>query len=390
MEPSLIEIDLLQISWKDIIQATNNFYDDNLIGIGGYGNHYRGELSRSEGKLMVVCKQFNTSGDHDTLRRLLMSQYKLRHENLVSLVGLCDEQSDEHIFIYEYMTRGSLAGYLSDTTILTWLKRVQICLDAARGLDFLHNSRDIHGLMVHSNLTSAKILLDVNWHAKIEDVSSSEKVKQEDLYSIFENAKYRGEIGYIDPLLFETGLITEESDVYSFGVILFEVLCGRRVSENSEDDEHLTMLARLHYEGGTLTKIIDPILRKQMNLDSLKTFSDIAYRCLEWKREARPKITEIVKNFETILRLQQEYETALAIQKLLFFERVVIVVVLVDEDDGGAAICVTDGGLTGDSGVDEVGAETKGGVEDATLVAGGDIGVERRGIPTLHHESVLE
>ncbi|KAI3523623.1 hypothetical protein L1887_01885 [Cichorium endivia] len=96
-----------------------------------------------------------------------------------------------------------------------------------------------------------------------------------------------------------------------------QILCGRLVYETSEDEKQfLGPLACLRYEEGKLNEIIDPILREQMNTDSLEGFSAIAYQCLEKRQSNRPTMIQIVEKLEQVLRLQQEFENVLALQQV--------------------------------------------------------------------------
>ncbi|KAL8244630.1 hypothetical protein R6Q59_010888 [Mikania micrantha] len=135
----LQELGHLKIPLKDIKQATNYFSGENIIGYGAYGKIYKGELLRPEGLTMIAAKlvdQMDFEGiDHFLSEIKILASYK--HENIVSLIGFCDE-NDEKILVQEFVTYGSLDQYLSSSN-LTWLKRLQICLGAARGLSYLHN-----------------------------------------------------------------------------------------------------------------------------------------------------------------------------------------------------------------------------------------------------------
>ncbi|KAK1435829.1 hypothetical protein QVD17_01599 [Tagetes erecta] len=108
---------------------------------------------------------------------------------------------------------------------------------------------------------------------------------------------------YIDPLYHETGLLTKESDVYSFGVVLFEVLCGR-LCYDIKNQPPLIGLVREYYEQNKISELVYSNIQKEINRSSLKLFADIAYRCLNRKREERPLMTQIVSALETALDLQ--------------------------------------------------------------------------------------
>nr|XP_043637287.1 uncharacterized protein LOC122608257 isoform X2 [Erigeron canadensis] len=239
----------------------------------------------------------------------VLSNYK--HVNIVPLIGFCDEHK-EKVVVQEFMTNGSLDNCLSSAK-LTWLKRLEICLGAARGLNYLHNGLEGHTVL-HRDVRSRTILLDKNWQARIGGFGlSNMHSKMSQRYPKVYVDGGIGAPGYADPSYLRTGIVTGESDVYSFGVVLFEVLCGTLAYE---DNILLGKLVRVHYEDGKLNDIIDPILREQMNEDSLVAFSAIAYQCLKNNPSKRPTMIEIVDKLEQVLGLQLEFEKALALQQV--------------------------------------------------------------------------
>ncbi|GJX19725.1 serine-threonine/tyrosine-protein kinase catalytic domain-containing protein [Tanacetum coccineum] len=162
-----------------------------------------------------------------------------QHPNLISLVGYCDEGKEKSI-VYEYAERGSLDQYIRrsrkpTSTTLTWLQRLKICADAARGLDHLHSHVGAHRTIIHRDIKSSNILIDENWVGKISDLGLSKlSVSGFGMSVIVSNGC--GTQGYCEPKYYSTGFVTKKSDVYSFGVVLFEVLCGRLCLIDSDDD----------------------------------------------------------------------------------------------------------------------------------------------------------
>ncbi|GJX46852.1 kinase RLK-Pelle-LRR-I-1 family protein [Tanacetum coccineum] len=141
--------------------------------------------------------------------------------------GYCHEKG-ENISVYEYASRGSLDRWLMDDG-LTWRKRLEICIDIASGLAFLHGTGDTKKeVVIHRDIKSANVLIHGDWKAKIDDFGLSliSPVNTKMSY-VIDNAK--GTPGYCDPQYIRTQVFTRESDIYSFGVLLFEMLCGRFV-----------------------------------------------------------------------------------------------------------------------------------------------------------------
>ncbi|KAI9109505.1 hypothetical protein K1719_019559 [Acacia pycnantha] len=156
-------------SQAEVHRVTNDFETE--IGEGGFGKVY---LGRQEDGSQVAVKLLSKSSQQGFNE--FQSEVKLLsfiyHKNLVSLVGFCDD-GDMKALIYEYMAKGNLRNLLSDKNpdILKWNERLQIALDAASGLDYLHNG--CKPPIIHRDLKSSNILLSENMYAKIADFGLS-------------------------------------------------------------------------------------------------------------------------------------------------------------------------------------------------------------------------
>ncbi|KAL8246204.1 hypothetical protein R6Q59_007420 [Mikania micrantha] len=163
----------LEIQLEAIKLASNNFRDDNIIGVGGFGKVFKGFISNSKGQIMVALKRLDRrygQGDPEFLKEIMMlSHYK--HPNLISLLGFCNEDG-EKILVYEHALHGSLDRHLSSTS-LTWIKRLKICVEAARGISYLHDPNGTQQRVLHRDIKSSNILLDENWNAKVSDFGLS-------------------------------------------------------------------------------------------------------------------------------------------------------------------------------------------------------------------------
>ncbi|MFS7992842.1 putative protein kinase RLK-Pelle-CrRLK1L-1 family [Helianthus anomalus] len=301
--PSIEDVKHLQIPLREISLATNGFAKENFIAEGGFGPVYKG-ISKKHGSIAVkrlVYRQMLGQGDHQFKTEIaLLSKYK--HENIVSLLGFCDEKG-EKILVYKFESNGSLDRHLNNKD-LTWIQRLWICLDVACGLKYLHdNVGSQHGIF-HRDVKSSNILLDEHWKAKISDFGLS-KVRPANMQDSFLFSHPCGTPGYIDPDYGNNGYLTQKSDVYSFGVVLWEVLCGRLTVDPSYNDERqrLTVLAKIHYRKKTLDLIIPSDLYKEINEDSLLKFSNIAYNCLK-NVEERPTMKQVVEQLQEAIHIQ--------------------------------------------------------------------------------------
>ncbi|PWA62707.1 serine-threonine/tyrosine-protein kinase catalytic domain-containing protein [Artemisia annua] len=305
MASSMKGFEHLEIKLEEIKLATNNFNEENVIGHGGFGKVYKGELSHSRGKSLVALKRLDRKhgqGDAEFYKEVrMLSCYK--HENIISLLGFSSGR-DEMILVYEYASRGSLDGHLKNVT-LKWKQRIKICLDAAKGLSYLHNPKETYQRLIHCDIKSANILLDKNFNAKVADFGLS-KIGPANQQNSILVTDILGTHGYCDPVFMETYTLTKESDVYSFGVVLFEVLCGMLcvTYSNRHIKVHVPSWKKA-YEDNKLQDIILKDLMQQMDPTSLKSFAGIAYHCLNKLREERPLMSLVVEKLESALNLFQ-------------------------------------------------------------------------------------
>ncbi|KAL7617476.1 hypothetical protein Lser_V15G03164 [Lactuca serriola] len=303
--------DSIKISLEDIKSATQNFSDDHLIGRGGFGKVYKGQVTHATGCNAIAAKRLDRrfdQGEPEFLSELqILLEYK--DENIIGLVGYCNELG-ENIIVYEYASRGSLDWCLSDNG-LSWIKRLEICIDIASGLDFLHGGGLTQEVVIHRDIKSSNILLNDDWKAKITDFGLSLICPiNKDIDFYIDQA--RGTRGYCDPLYIELGFLTEKSDIYSFGVVLLEILCGRLCVKESNDklSQYLTTLFKHHYVEGTVDEIVFEGIKEQIVPKSLSMFQKIAYQCLQPEREQRPTSSEVLLQLNKALEYQMENTSA--------------------------------------------------------------------------------
>ncbi|KAJ0736018.1 putative protein kinase RLK-Pelle-LRR-I-1 family [Helianthus annuus] len=239
-----------------------------------------------------------------------------KHPNIVPLLGFCDE-GRELILVYEYVANGSLDDYLGNmdnVTNLVWAQRLQICLNIAHGLNYLHTHISDKPMIIHRDIKSANILLDDTWVAKIADfgLSKLQCTNQQGTTLITNNVA--GTEVYLDPEYVNTGKLKKESDIYSFGVVLFEILFGRLAYDQIYGEKGLPSVARQRYNEGTLKGMVDPklmeadeiisMLKGGVNQDSIESFLKIAYQCLAETQSGRPTMEVIIKELEEALNFQ--------------------------------------------------------------------------------------
>ncbi|KAM0054066.1 putative protein kinase RLK-Pelle-CrRLK1L-1 family [Helianthus debilis subsp. tardiflorus] len=297
----------LRIPLEDVVKATNNFHRDNIIGRGGLGHVYKGQLQRTGELIKISALRLDRKrggGDVEFWTEVSMLS-ELKHTNIVSIIGFCEEK-DEKIIVTKRVARGSLQGHLNRPN-LTWTKRLKICVGVARALSYLHYDKRRGYGVIHLNINSSTILLDENLEAKLSGfkVSCRQSLNRMDRVILSEPI---GTEGYMDPEIEKSKGVTYKTDIYSFGVVLFEILCGRKAFIQHEANRFIAPLAKYHYENKTLQDIIHPDLRNQMSSKSLKKYSDIAYSCLKKERAHRPNMDYIVAELENALKFELRYE----------------------------------------------------------------------------------
>ncbi|KAJ0735746.1 putative protein kinase RLK-Pelle-LRR-I-1 family [Helianthus annuus] len=310
------KFDHLKIPLRDIQTATNHFADENKVRRDGFGKEYKGQLLLSSGQLIdILSRRLDGKKGQGTkqFQTEIMMLASLKHPNVVSIVGFCEENS-EKIIINKYGAKGSLDQYLSDPITLPWTQRLHICLGIARALSYIHYDEGRDFSVIHRDVKSSKILLSDKWEAKLSGFELSmmqSAAKRHGL--VLENAC--GTPGYVDPAYLESATVNHKSDVYSLGVVLFEVLTGREVHSDDGDWQLFAITAKSHYENGNLKDVIHPDLHKQMDQGSLKKFSEAAYCCLKDQRSQRPNIDQLVFALDQALKLQMAHEASLALKE---------------------------------------------------------------------------
>ncbi|CAN4102785.1 unnamed protein product [Withania somnifera] len=286
---------ILEYSYKDLQRATYNF--TTLIGQGAYGPVYKAQISTGETVAVKMLATDSKQGEKEFQTEVMLLG-RLHHRNLVNLVGYCAEKG-QHMLIYVYMSRGSLASHLYDGKLepLCWDLRVQIALDVARGLEYLHDGAVPP--VVHRDIKSSNILLDQSMRARVADFGlSREEMVSKHVSNI------RGTFGYLDPEYISTRSFTKKSDVYSFGVLLFELIAGKNPLQGLI--EYIELAAMTTDGKGGWEEIADCRLDGKYDLQELNKVAALAYNCVSRAPKKRPSMRDSVQVLSRILKSRHE------------------------------------------------------------------------------------
>ncbi|EXB50695.1 Serine/threonine-protein kinase BRI1-like 1 [Morus notabilis] len=299
-----IEKPLRKLTFAHLLEATNGFSADSLIGSGGFGEVYKAQLG--DGCVVAIKKLIHVTGQGD---REFMAEMetigKIKHRNLVPLLGYC-KIGEERLLVYEYMKWGSLEAVLHDKSdkggngsTLGWAARKKIAIGAARGLAFLHHSCIPH--IIHRDMKSSNVLLDENFEARVSDFGMARLVNALDTH--LSVSTLAGTPGYVPPEYYQSFRCTTKGDVYSYGVVLLELISGKRPIDPLEfgDDNNLVGWAKQLNKEKRSSEILDPELLTDQSAESeLCNYLRIAFECLDDRPLRRPTMIQVMAKFKDL------------------------------------------------------------------------------------------
>ncbi|CAN6236356.1 unnamed protein product [Urochloa humidicola] len=286
------------VSFNDIIAATDNFSDSNMLGMGGFGKVYKGVL---DGTKEVAIKRLSKNSGQGTeeFRNEVVLIAKLQHKNLVKLLGCCIHE-DEKLLVYEYLPNKSLDYFLFDSTrksMLQWPTRFNIIQGVARGIMYLH--QDSRLKIIHRDLKASNILLDKEMSPKISDFGMA-RIFCGDQHQANTN-RVVGTYGYMSPEYAMEGAFSVKSDTYSFGILLLEIVSGLKISSPHliMDFPNLIVYAWNLWKDGKSKDLVDPSIKENCAFDEVSRCIHIGLLCAQDSPNCRPLMSTVVLMLES-------------------------------------------------------------------------------------------
>ncbi|XP_071739569.1 PTI1-like tyrosine-protein kinase 2, partial [Rutidosis leptorrhynchoides] len=288
--------------------SPGDFRLETLIGEGLNGKVYHEKLNTGENVALKMLDVFTEAESSNEFLTKVSRVATLQHDNLVKLRGYCDEENNPFL-AYEYATKGSLHDMLHGRKgvngaqpgpVLDWIQRVKIALDAAKGLEYLHQNVKPH--IVHGDIRSNNVLLFEGLSAKIADFDFS--IRAPDLTVHFNSTGALGTSCYHAPEYAMTKLLTPKTDVYSFGLLLLEILTGRKCDQDDDTmpqgQQSLLTRVRRMLRKGIVEQCVDPSL-EEYSLKGVAQMAQLAAACVMDTPEVRPSMGIVVMRLENIL-----------------------------------------------------------------------------------------
>ncbi|XP_038898671.1 LRR receptor-like serine/threonine-protein kinase IOS1, partial [Benincasa hispida] len=296
----LLESKRRQFTYSEVLKMTNNF--ERILGEGGFGMVYYGLIDNVQVAVKLLSQ---ASGQgYQQFQAEVTLLLRVHHKNLTSLVGYLNE--GDHIgLIYEFMANGNLAEHLSEKSsrVLSWQDRLRIAMDAAQGLEYLHDG--CKPPIIHRDVKTTNILLTENFQAKLADFGLSKSFPTEG-NNTYMSTIVAGTIGYLDPEYYKSNRLTEKSDVYSFGVALLEIISCKPVRPLTDTDVHIVKWVNSLAARGDINGIIDRRLDRNYDVNSVWKAVEVAMNCVSEKPAKRPTMNQVVAELKNCLAIELE------------------------------------------------------------------------------------
>ncbi|KAJ6334222.1 hypothetical protein OIU78_011184 [Salix suchowensis] len=296
----------VEFSYEELAKATDDFSLANKIGQGGFGAVYYAELRGEK----AAIKKMDMQASKEFFAELKVLTH-VHHLNLLRLIGYCVEGS--LFLVYEFIENGNLSEHLrgSEKDPLPWSRRVQIALDSARGLEYIHEHTV--PVYIHRDIKSANILIDKNFRGKVADFGLT---KLTEVGGTSLPTRLVGTFGYMPPEYAQYGDVSPKVDVYALGVVLYELISAKEaiVKTNGSSAESRGLVALFEEvlnqpdPKEDLRKVVDPRLGEDYPLDSVCKMAQLAKACTQENPQLRPSMRSIVVALMTLSSSTEDWD----------------------------------------------------------------------------------
>ncbi|KAE8648474.1 hypothetical protein Csa_008967 [Cucumis sativus] len=295
--------DARRFEMAELVLATNDFSDKNLIGEGKFGEVYKGMLQ--DGMFVAIKKRHGAPSQDFVDEVHYLSS--IQHRNLVTLLGYCQENNLQFL-IFDYIPNGSVSSHIYGTEQrsaekLEFKIRLSIALGAAKGLSHLHS---MSPRLTHRNFKTSNVLVDENFIAKVADAGLHNVMRRFDVSE--SSSRATADEIFLAPEVKEFRQFSEKSDVYSFGVFLLELVSGQKATDAPVSNPNYTLVDWRKSDIGSIT---DPRLGKSFTEEGMGELMDLILQCVEYSSERRPVMSYVVTELERILEKEMNLTTVM-------------------------------------------------------------------------------
>ncbi|XP_039121927.1 cold-responsive protein kinase 1-like [Dioscorea cayenensis subsp. rotundata] len=294
LRSSLYVKESMRFQFSEIQKATEDFSKENLLGEGGFGHVYKGQLKDGQLIAAKMRKEASTQGYSEFFSEVHVLSFA-RHRNIVMLLGYCCKEN-HNILVYEYICNRSLDWHLFDESanFLEWHTRHSLAMGIAKGLRFLHEECR-GGPIIHRDLRPSNILITHDFVPMLADFGLAKWKSGGESFQ----TRILGTSGYLAPEYAEYGIVSVRTDVYAYGIVLFQLISGRRVLDDKKgQSQHILQWAEPLVESLALHDLVDPHLGDSFDTHELYLLARVAFLCVRRKPEMRPSMGEVVRLLE--------------------------------------------------------------------------------------------
>ncbi|XP_055906619.1 serine/threonine-protein kinase pelle [Eupeodes corollae] len=291
-----------QIDYNELIQATDGWNPDYVLGKGGFGTVFRGCWKQTTVAIKKIIYNSADNGDKIQIQQSLNELKHLnscRHDNILPLYGY-SINGDHPCLVYQLMSGGSLEDRLKAKTCepLTWTQMLNIARGTARGLQYLHTFREKP--LIHGDIKPANILLDPCNQPRIGDFGLAREVRSQT--ESMEVSRVYGTKPYIPKDFFDHKSLSTKVDTFSYGVVLLEMFTGLRAYDSTRAQRFLYSHVTSALNNGTQ---IQDIIEKKLKINAdvveiCKKVIIIGISCISTNSENRPEMVMVLRNLENL------------------------------------------------------------------------------------------